>query len=231
MNPTRIGPRHRMVVLTINVVLLLINHHILCVTGFSFVDLPTTVVVSERILQRRSHCYNTVMMFILTTESCFLRTKNQPHHNKRRIHHHYHSLRVPTHTAAKEDPSSDKSVVDDDVNDNGNNDGQKTSGIMKKDPSVDHVSSELPSTWPAVMLATILFVSFWPLLAFVRTNVSNPIDGFDIDMYMALRGILDDNNNNINDVMSSDMIRTDTILELPALSPAERLVDAIFGPP
>ena len=69
---------------------------------------------------------------------------------------------------------------------------------------------------PAI-IATILFVSFWPLLAIIRNGY------IDIDMYMALKGILDDNTANVDS--------STTILELPALSPAERLVDAIFGPP
>ena len=42
----------------------------------------------------------------------------------------------------------------------------------------------------------------------------------DVDMFMALKGILD--------APTSDNIE---IMELPPLSPAERLVDAIFGPP
>jgi hypothetical protein len=68
---------------------------------------------------------------------------------------------------------------------------------------------------PAI-IATMLFVSFWPLLAVIRNGY------IDVDMYMVLKGILDDKTN----VESST-----TILELPPLSPAERLVDAIFGPP
>jgi hypothetical protein len=74
---------------------------------------------------------------------------------------------------------------------------------------------------PVVLLATILFVAFWPLLALLRSTTS-PIDGFDIDMFMALKGIID----------TSPMGDTDpTIMELPSLSPAEQLVGAIFGPP
>jgi hypothetical protein len=69
---------------------------------------------------------------------------------------------------------------------------------------------------PVVLFATVLFVSFWPLLALLRSTTS-PIDGFDIDTFMALKGIMAD---------------TDpTIVELPSLSPAEQLVGAIFGPP
>lgn len=69
---------------------------------------------------------------------------------------------------------------------------------------------------PAVLFATVLFVSFWPLLALLRSTTS-PIDGFDIDTFMALKGIMADTDS--------------TIVELPSLSPAEQLVGAIFGPP
>lgn len=73
---------------------------------------------------------------------------------------------------------------------------------------------------PAIF-ATLLFVSFWPLLALLRSTTS-PIEGFDIDMFMALKGILD---------TAPDNMDPTTIVELPSLSPAEQLVGAIFGPP
>ena len=73
----------------------------------------------------------------------------------------------------------------------------------------------------AGLLATLLFVAFWPLLALLRSTTS-PIDGFDVDMFMALKGIMD----------TPTLMDTDsTIVELPSLSPAEQLVGAIFGPP
>ncbi|KAG7374370.1 hypothetical protein IV203_013465 [Nitzschia inconspicua] len=77
----------------------------------------------------------------------------------------------------------------------------------------------LPSSTPSfpflsAAIATIGFVLFWPLLAFVRNSY------FDVDMFMALKAILDDTSMDEN-----------SIIELPPLSPAERLVDAIFGPP
>jgi len=85
-----------------------------------------------------------------------------------------------------------------------------------------------------VLLATVAFVSFWPLLALLRatitTSPSDLIDGFDIDMFMALKGILDDSNSNMSTNTNSIDTAT-TIMELPPLSPAEQLVGAIFGPP
>ena len=73
----------------------------------------------------------------------------------------------------------------------------------------------------AGIFATLLFVAFWPLLALLRSTTS-PIDGFDVDMFMALKGIMD----------TAPLTDTDsTIVELPSLSPAEQLVGAIFGPP
>jgi len=74
---------------------------------------------------------------------------------------------------------------------------------------------------PTVLLAAVFFVAFWPLLALLRSTTS-PIDGFDIDMFMALKRIID----------TTPMDGSDpTIVELPSLSPAEQLVGAIFGPP
>jgi hypothetical protein len=67
-------------------------------------------------------------------------------------------------------------------------------------------------------IATLAFVLFWPFLAFLRSLYYN----VDVDMFMALKGILD------TPLLPSD---TAEIVELPPLSPAERLVDAIFGPP
>lgn len=88
--------------------------------------------------------------------------------------------------------------------------------------------SQVPTSMPpqslsiqAGFLATLLFVAFWPLLALLRSTTS-PIDGFDVDMFMALKGIMD----------TPPLMDTDsTIVELPSLSPAEQLVGAIFGPP
>uniref|UniRef100_A0A7S0XQM7 Uncharacterized protein n=1 Tax=Pseudo-nitzschia delicatissima TaxID=44447 RepID=A0A7S0XQM7_9STRA len=83
------------------------------------------------------------------------------------------------------------------------------------------------STSPNISLttavfATLIFVSFWPLLALLRSTTS-PIDGFDVDMFMALKGIMD--------TAPMDSMDPSTIVELPSLSPAEQLVGAIFGPP
>ncbi len=89
-------------------------------------------------------------------------------------------------------------------------------------------SNRPPSTSPnelhlaPAIFATVLFVSFWPLLALLRSTAS-PIDGFDIDMFMALKGIMDPT--------PMDNMDPTSIVELPSLSPAEQLVGAIFGPP
>ena len=88
-----------------------------------------------------------------------------------------------------------------------------------------------PPSPVAVSIATILFVSFWPLLALLRTDtVFTPIDGFDVDMFMALKGILDASSSSsfpVDDYVGGGGI----ITELPTLSPAEQIVGAIFGPP
>jgi hypothetical protein len=82
----------------------------------------------------------------------------------------------------------------------------------------------LPFLASAVLVTAIL--ASWPLLSFFR-DTNNPTDGFDIDMFMALKGMLDSSSNG-GSMMADDY---ETILQLPSLSPAEQLVGAIFGPP
>lgn len=91
----------------------------------------------------------------------------------------------------------------------------------KQDISFDPVPT-LPF-FPTIF-AYIAFISFWPLLAFIRINFfsDNPINYFDIDKYMTLRNMMDS---------TTTTIDTNGITELPALSPAEQLVGTIFGPP
>lgn len=86
--------------------------------------------------------------------------------------------------------------------------------------STNAASTTTPSfpILPAAV-ATLALVLFWPLLAFFRSAV------FDVDMFMALKGILDER------PAGYDYGGDSNIVELPPLSPAERLVDAIFGPP
>eukprot|EP00980_Cylindrotheca_fusiformis_P021706 scaffold8535_cov132-Cylindrotheca_fusiformis.AAC.14 len=76
----------------------------------------------------------------------------------------------------------------------------------------------------AVLLTAIL--STWPLLSFFR-DTNSPTDGFDIDMFIALKGMLDGGIGG----ESVTFDNAEAVIELPALSPAERLVGAIFGPP
>lgn len=69
----------------------------------------------------------------------------------------------------------------------------------------------------------IAFVAFWPLLALLRVAFhehGGMMIGFDSESYMALKGILEQEPPNL-----------DEIRELPPLSPAEQLVGALFGPP
>ena len=110
------------------------------------------------------------------------------------------------------------------------NDDDKDNSLPQS-PSSSSSSSSSMSTG-LVIIATILFTSFWPLLAILRST-SNPIDGFDIDMFIALKGILD--NTTPNGGVSALGLDSDyynpVIMELPPLSPAEQLVGAIFGPP
>jgi hypothetical protein len=81
-----------------------------------------------------------------------------------------------------------------------------------------------PGELPAGIVGYALaFVAFWPLLALLRAwNYDHHTVGFDIDSYMALKGMMD--TSPINNGL-------DEIKELPPLSPAEQVVSALFGPP
>jgi hypothetical protein len=96
--------------------------------------------------------------------------------------------------------------------------------IFSRDDDDDD-SSDSKTTFPflAVALPLVGLAALWPLLALFR-DTNDPTSGFDIDMFMALKGILDSGND-------TGMMVGDNILELPRLSPAEQLVGAIFGPP
>jgi hypothetical protein len=81
-----------------------------------------------------------------------------------------------------------------------------------------------PPPFLATAVTITAILAAWPLLSFLR-DTNNPTDGFDVDMFMALKGMLENNsaNNMIDDY--------DTIVELPALTPAEQLVGLFFRPP
>jgi hypothetical protein len=82
---------------------------------------------------------------------------------------------------------------------------------------------DIPKFYIPVGIAFVAFVAFWPLLALVRINgFENPVDSFDVDMFIALKGILESAD---RPMMGSE------IMELPPLTPAEQIVGAIFGPP
>ena len=127
-----------------------------------------------------------------------------------------------------------KQIDDDDDDDskielNKNDEATTTSPLTTtQSSSVDDDIPPIPSIPLSYLAISVIFVMFWPLLALLRAEnyyYGNPLAGFDVDMYMALKGIFDSNN-------SMDMIDMDqsTIMELPPLSIGERLVDAIFGP-
>ncbi|CAJ1954727.1 unnamed protein product [Cylindrotheca closterium] len=84
----------------------------------------------------------------------------------------------------------------------------------------------------ASALGITILLATWPLLLTLLRDVNNPTDGFDVDMFMTLKGMIDGSNSNGNVDMS---MLTDenyqSIVQLPALSPAEQLVGAFFGPP
>ena len=119
---------------------------------------------------------------------------------------------------AKDDDDND-TFVDTSRLDENDNEDISTTLVDSNLNDNDDVSSQqqiLP-----VVLSVVAFTTFWPLLAYLRFE--NPLGYFDIDTFLALKGIM------------SDGVTMDTygneIIELPSLSPAEQLVGAFFGPP
>lgn len=73
----------------------------------------------------------------------------------------------------------------------------------------------------------IAFVAFWPLLTVLRLWFSHQVD-WDLDSYLLLRDMMDDTTTTAATTLYDEA--PSQIMELPPLSPAERLVDALFGP-
>ena len=107
---------------------------------------------------------------------------------------------------------------------------QNNDAAGEEDAPVDVASSttttpemKLPPKWK-ILAAYFGFISFWPILAFVQVYLR--AHEFDVDTFLTVKGLLDaaapDDNGSWD--------RNDMILELPPLSPAERMVDALFGP-
>jgi len=103
-------------------------------------------------------------------------------------------------------------------------------------PTMERMTNLLPSRWKLVV-GYIVFISFWPFLAWIQLYLRT--HEFDIDTYLTVKGMLDTaaDNSMMNESSSSsssssnDITIPQSILELPPLSPAERLVDSLFGPP
>ena len=76
---------------------------------------------------------------------------------------------------------------------------------------------------PIATLTTIGLLA----LGVLYTKMTNPVTDFDIDFYMAVDGVRD---LNVNANGGMDALDADTIVGLPQLSPAEKLVGALFGP-
>jgi len=110
------------------------------------------------------------------------------------------------------------------IADDGGEDHENTSSSLHQDNdekiSFSEVRDEIkdiPELPRELLVASfILFVSFWPFLALMRLVLPDLLQGqFDIETYMTLRNLMDE---------------PKEIIELPPLSPAEQLVDALFGP-
>lgn len=115
----------------------------------------------------------------------------------------------------------EKAPDDERINEQNDNDAVSSSPLFAFSPMNTTPEMKLPPRWKLIV-AYLGFVSFWPLLAAVQVYLRT--HEFDVDTYLTVKGLLDtaaplDNGSDAT-----------TIMELPPLSPAERLVDSLFGP-
>jgi len=209
----------------------LVLHTPVILSFLTIILLLITVVMTESLLSIQSQRISTLR-------------KLQQQQQQQQHTSHYFLKRDPfmdtTTTEKKKDvdqfsvvsEDDDKKNDDDDNNNNNNNENQRIK--TKKDDDLMTSTSSLSTG--TVVISTIMFVSFWPLLALLRTSSwnNNPIDGFDIDMFIALKGIMDnttpDSSMAIGVGLDAAADYNPVIMELPSLSPAEQLVGAFFGP-
>jgi len=209
----------------------LVLHTPVILSFLTIILLLITVVMTESLLSIQSQRISTLRK---------LQQQQQQHTS------HYFLKRDPfmdtTTTEKKKDvdqfsvvsEDDDKKNDDDDNNNNNNNENQRIK--TKNDDDLLTSTSTSSLSTGTVVISTIMFVSFWPLLALLRTSSwnNNPIDGFDIDMFIALKGIMDnttpDSSMAIGVGLDAAADYNPVIMELPSLSPAEQLVGAFFGP-
>jgi len=120
-----------------------------------------------------------------------------------------------------------ESPTDGDDVDDANNEDE----LIAKDPeNLMPPSTSIPplelSDFATAIIPFVAFVSFWPLLAFVRFKlfagigpIGNPMDYLDVDKFMALKDLMQEADG------------SKEIMELPSMSPAEQMVGSFFGPP
>lgn len=130
--------------------------------------------------------------------------------------------------------------------DDGDNDNEENSS------SLDSNSQKNLPVW-TVAVTTVLLAAIWPIIVAsgsgnaLNTGSSNPMtDNLDIDAFFTVKGLLDQasaiqtsgSGGSLATTPTQDITSyygfgadPNTIMELPPLSPAERLVGAVFGPP
>lgn len=152
-------------------------------------------------------------------------------------------------------------AADDDDAADDDNDAERMAGLDSKPIDKQETSSPFsPSSLFAppqqlstttILVGSLALAAIWPLLLASLGNSgnngmffsyhNNPIaDNLDVDAFLTVQGLLDDGGvTTASDAMNDDVASYGrsvsrmgaTIVELPALTPAERLVGAVFGPP
>ena len=107
------------------------------------------------------------------------------------------------------------------------NETESSSQEINSSEPLKETSSNEEILDPIFILPSLTLVGLALLAAMVIfTNLSRPNSGLDVDLYMAIDGTL--NSNSMGGGMGS---QDESIIALPSLSPAEKLVGALFGPP
>lgn len=102
------------------------------------------------------------------------------------------------------------------LNSNPNN-FEKEEDTTDNNPQTIETQNEMDPIYILPISTTVLIGIGFLCIGYIK--MTNPSSGIDVDFYMALDDILNKNNND------------QSILALPPLSPAEKIVGALFGPP
>jgi hypothetical protein len=122
----------------------------------------------------------------------------------------------------------DDEGINDNVNANVNDNANINTNSKIQNQKQQQQEKEIIDPIYILPITTTILISLG-ISFLVYTKMTNPASTFDIDFYMALDGTMNSNSNN-NGVGNGGGVGCD-VVGLPPLSPAEKMVGALFGPP